>query len=490
VKRAFSWKACPLDREERRHKTAGILQERKTMNKIHDYDVVVVGSGAGGAIVEKALAQTKKTAWVDKGPFGGTCLNVGCIPSKMMIFPADRIMEIRESWKLGIDADITGVNFKTIMERMRHTIRGDRKDPVDIAGHIPNLDFYLGEASFVSDYTLRIGEKTIRGEKIYLASGARPLIPDIPGLEGSGYLTNETLIELEEKPESLVIIGGGYIACEFAHFFEAMGTTVTILQRGERLVKEEEPEISDLLQRKMSGRMAIHLSTEAVEVEKEDGGILVRGKKTQTGEIRDFQAQRALVAAGRLSNADVLKVANTGVEVNAEGYINVDDFFVTTKSNIWAFGDAIGRKMFRHAANEEADLVWHNSTHGGENRLNFDTIPHAVFSWPQIASVGKTEKEAKDHFDILVGMARYNDVAKGQAMLDTDSFVKVIVEKKTWRLLGCHIIGPYAPILIQEAVNAMASEGTVVPIIRGIHIHPSLSEVMQSAMGHLREPGG
>jgi mycothione reductase len=463
-------------------------QRNKGAGPMKKYDVVVVGSGAGGAIVEQALARDSKTAWVDKGPFGGTCLNVGCIPSKMMIFPADRIMEIRESWKLGIDAEAGGVDFKAIMDRMRHTIRADRRDPLEMAKHIPNLDFFPSEAFFESDYTLKVGKQAIRGEKIYLVSGARPLIPDIRGLAETEYLTNESLIELEEKPESLVIIGGGYIACEFAHFFEAMGTRVTILQRGERLAKEEEPEISDLLQRKMSARMNIHLSTEAVAVEKKSGEISVRGKNVKTGEIRDFLGQRILVAAGRLSNADILQVQNTGVETNPDGYIKVNDYFATTKDNIWAFGDAIGKKMFRHAANEEADLVWHNSTHEGKNRLNFDAVPHAVYTWPQIASVGKTEQEAKRHHEILVGVARYFDVAKGKAMVDTDSFAKIIVEKETWRLLGFHIIGPYADILIQEAVNAMSTEGSVIPIVRGIHIHPSLTELVQSAVGHLREP--
>lgn len=454
-----------------------------------NYDVIVVGSGAGGAVVEQALAHDKKTAWVDKGPFGGTCLNVGCIPSKLMIFPADRIMEIRESWKLGIDAEIKGVDFESIMERMRNTVRGHRKNPVAMAKKIPHLDFYMGEAFFESDYTLKIGTDLIKGEHIFLVSGARPLIPDIPGLEDVDYLTNESLMDLTKKPQSLIIIGGGYIACEFAHFFEAVGTSVTILQRGDRLVKEEEPEISDLLKKKMSGRMNISVAVEAVSVEKRADDVLVRGRHTHTGEISEFLAQWILVAAGRRSNADLLRVEKTGVEVDDRGYIKVDEYFATSKKNIWAYGDSIGKKMFRHAANEESDLVWHNSFHRGKNSLDFDTVPHAVFSWPQIASVGKTEAEAgKDH-DILVGLSRYRDVAKGQAMMDTDSFVKIIVEKETWRLLGFHIIGPFAPMLIQEAVNAMSMEGTVMPIVRGIHIHPALSEVVQSALGNLREPG-
>lgn len=454
-----------------------------------EYDVIVVGSGAGNAIVDEALAQGLEVALVDKGPLGGTCLNVGCIPSKMLIFPADRIMEIQEAAKHGVDAKIENVDFQSIMKNTREYVANAEKRMRESVKNAPRLDFYGAMGHFVEDYTMEIEEERIRGKKIYLVSGARPAIPAVKGIEDIDYLTNESVFMLEEKPESLIIIGGGYIAAEFAHFFAAMGTKVTILQRSKRLVKEEEPEICDLLKQKLQMRMTVQTDTEAVEAEKENGRCRVTARNEKTGERHEFFAERVLVGSGRKSNADLLKTENTGVMTDKRGYIKVDDHFQTSKKNIWAFGDAIGKKMFRHAANAQAEIVWHNSMHQGEEKLDFDTVPHAVYTWPPIASVGLVEAEAKKLFDVMVGISHYGDVAKGIAMKDDRSFVKAVIEKGTWRILGFHIIGPYAPILIQEVVDAMSSGGgTVMPIVSGMRIHPSLPEVIHDTLSNLKEP--
>jgi len=349
------------------------------------------------------------------------------------------------------------------------------------------LDFYDGLGSFADDYTLEVEGERIKGRKIFITSGARPLIPPIKGIENVDYLTNENVLDLTRKPESLIIIGGGYIAAEFGHFFASMGTKVTILQRAGRLVRDEEPEVSELLKTKMGKRMDIFTSTEAREVKrgKEEMKVITRDKVS--GEEREFSAERILLAAGRKSNADLLKVEKTGVKVDQRGYIAVNDYLETSKVNIWAFGDAIGKKMFRHSANREADLVWHNAIHGERNKVDYDKVPHAVFSYPQVASVGLGEEEARKNHDILVGKAKYSEVAKGEAMMEEDSFAKIIIEKNSGRILGFHVIGPYAPILIQEVINAMSIDGTVRPIINGMHIHPALPEVIQSTLGNLQE---
>ena len=452
-----------------------------------NYDVIVIGSGAGSGIVDNALSHGLKVALIDRGPLGGTCLNVGCIPSKMLIFPADRIVEIQEAQKLGIKAEIKDIDFHWVMERTREYVEKNRSAIQTNITKNQGLDYYPETGQFVDDYTMQVGKQKIKGEKIFIVSGARPLIPLIKGIEEIDYLTNDTLFALEEKPKSLIIIGGGYIAAEFAHFFSAMGTNITIIQRGERLLKEEEPEISDLLERKLKKRMDIHANTEAIEAGKMDTGCTITARDKKSGETVKFHGERVLVAAGRKSNADLLKVENTGVETDEKGYIKVDDFFETSKKNIWAFGDAQGRKMFRHAANREADIVWHNSMHKGQEKLNFLAVPHAVFTYPPIASVGMSEAEAKKEHKILVGKSFYSEVAKGVAMREDESFAKAVIEKGTWRILGFHIIGPYAPILIQEVVDAMATAGTVMPIIGGIRIHPALPEVIIDTLRNLKE---
>ncbi len=452
------------------------------------YDVVVIGSGAGGLIVEQAMAQGLRVAWVDKGPLGGTCLNVGCIPSKMVIFPADRIMEIREAGKLGIKAEITEIDFEGILERTRKSIAHEREHMRDSIYGNRDLDFYEDTGRFVGNHTMEVSGLKIKGRNIYIASGARPLIPPVKGLENVDYLTNDNVFDLEKKPESILIIGGGYIAVEFGHFFSAMGTKVTIVQRGERLVKEEEPEISDLLKKEMQKRMEIHTGTEVLEARQEGGLCRIVGRAKETGEPREFTGERVLICAGRTSNADLLEVESTGVDTDDRGYIVVNDYYETTKKRIWAFGDAIGKRMFRHSANQEALLAWENSTNGKKGTIDYHTVPHAVFTYPEIASVGLREAEAKAEYDgVLVGTARYRDVARGEAMQEDGAFAKMILQKGTGKILGCHIIGPQASILLQEVINAMTSGEHLSPIIRGMHIHPALTELIHATLRHLHE---
>jgi len=451
------------------------------------FDVIVIGSGSGGEIVNAALGQGFSVAWVDKGPLGGTCLNVGCIPSKMLIYPADRIVEIQEAEKLGIRAEIKDVDFGAIMKHMKEPIRESHEHMQQGLQDIDNFQYFKGEGHFISDYTIEINGEQIQGEKIFIGSGARPFIPPIKGIDQIDYLTNETVLELTKKPESLIIIGGGYIAVEFAHFFAAMGVKVTILERGNRLIKNSEPEISDLLKIQMDKRMKIVTNIEIQEVTKDGNKSTIIVKDKTSGNEKSLTAEKILIATGRKSNADLLKVENTGVETDNRGYIIVNEFLETSKKNIWAFGDAIGKYMFKHVANEEAIIAWNNSAHDHKTPMNYSAVPFAVFTYPQIAAVGLTEEEAKKNHQILVGKAHYSDVAKGDAMVELDGFSKAIVDKKSGKILGFHIIGPYAPILIQEVVNAMALGGQIGLIGQGMHIHPALPELILRTLGNLSE---
>ena len=470
-------------------------------NEGRHYDLIVVGSGSGATIVDNALYQGMQVAWVDKGPLGGTCLNVGCIPSKILIFPADRVMQIREAEKLGVDAEITGIDFEAIMARMRRMVSQSRNHIREGLHRAPNLDFYEVEGHFLAPeerdrdgHLLEVGGEVISAQNVVVASGARPLIPPIQGLDEVPYLTNENVLDLRERPESLTIIGGGYISVEYAHFFSAMGTRVTIMQRNDRLVPDEEPEISELLEKKLSERMDVYSHTEAVEVAQVQDGIRVVGRDRQNDQRREVVTAEVMVAAGRRSNADLLRVENAGIATDERGYIKVNEYLETDVENVWALGDATGRHMFKHVANREASIVWHNFAHDHKVAMDYGVVPHAVFSHPQIASVGMTEAEAAAEHDLLVGEARYLDVVKGQAMMETDGFAKAIVQRGSsqshgaGKILGFHIIGPHAPILIQEVVNAMADEAPPGAVGRGMHIHPALPEVVVSALYNLREP--
>ena len=454
-----------------------------------EYNAIVIGSGCGMNIVESALDHGMSVALVDRGPLGGTCLNLGCIPSKMLIYAADRIVEIQEARKLGISAGVVDIDFSFMMERMRRSVRDSRDE---IRSGIPlseKLDFYEGEGHFVSDYTMEVNGETIKGDKIFIASGSSVLIPPIRGLDGIDYLTNESVLQLREKPASLIIIGGGYIAVEYGHFFAAIGTKVTIVEMADRLLLTEEPEISALLEEEMSRRMDIHTNALAEEVRKSGDTVTVVARDRETGAEQEFSAQSIMVAVGRKSNADVLKVENTGVELDEKGFIKTNDYLDTSKKNIWAVGDANGRYMFTHVSNREAAIAAHNALHNTRLKMGYSAIPHAVFSHPQIASVGLGEEAARKGHKVLIGRARYFDVAQGEAMMEETGFARAIVDKDTEKILGFHIIGPYAATLIQEVINAMASGGNVAEISAGLHIHPALPELIIRTLGNLEEPG-
>jgi dihydrolipoamide dehydrogenase len=437
--------------------------------------------------VEQALMHGMKTALVNAGPLGGTCLNVGCIPSKMIIYPADRIMEIQEAKKLGIDATINSIDVKSIMDRMHGLIEESQHHMKGI-NDIENLDYYGVEGYFEDDYILNVGGEKITANKIFIGTGARPTIPPIKGIETIDYLTNETVFNLKDMPKSIIIVGGGYIAVEFAHFFSAMGTVVTILQRNKRLVVQEEPEISETLKNELEKRLTVITGMEVKEISNEGSIVNVKAIDTQKKNERSFKAEKILIAIGRTSNADRLKVDNTGVHLDENGYIKVNDYLETSKKNIWAFGDATGRHMFKHVANEEAWIAWKNAISKEKISLNYDAVPSAIFTYPQIASVGMTEQEAQKHHEILIGYANYEQVAKGEAMVEKSGFSKAIIEKESHKILGFHIIGPYAPILIQEVINAMTLGGRIGYIGSGMHIHPALPELILHTLGNLHPP--
>jgi dihydrolipoamide dehydrogenase len=453
-----------------------------------EYDVIVIGSGSGMIIVSEAMDHGARVALVDKGPrLGGTCLNYGCIPSKMLIHSADRIMEIRKARELGINVKVENVDFNAIMTRMRESIDGGEREVREGIQQLSGLDFYEGEGYFVEDYVLEINGERIKGDRIFIASGSRPFIPPIKGLDTIDFLTNESVLELKEKPESIIIIGGGYIGVEYAHFFDAMGTSVTVIEMADRLVLSEEPEIAAVLLEELRKRMTISLNTRVVEVGKTEDGIKVIAEDGSDGKQTEFTAKTVMVAIGRMSNADLLKVEQTGVEVDKKGFIEVDEYFETSKKNIFAVGDANGKQMFTHTANREASLAIDNALHESKDKIDRGTVPHAVYSYPPIASVGMMEKEAGDEHRIVVSKTHYYEVAKGEAMLEKEGFAKAVVDRDRGTILGFHIIGPHAPVLIQEVINAMTSGGHLPEINEGIHIHPALSELIPVTLNGIEE---
>lgn len=454
---------------------------------MEEFDLIAIGSGAGLRVASKAAVRGMRVALVSLGPLGGTCLNTGCIPSKILIQPADVVRSIQTADRLGIDAKLEGVDFPFIMNRMRSYVSEKRKLLEEMVESSTDIILFKEAAVFTGDLTLEVGGRIITAPRIIIGTGASPMVPPISGLTEAGYLDNISLLAMEKLPKDLVIIGGGYIGCEYAHFFSAMGSRVIILGRSPEILDAEEPEISSTVRKALSRYMEVHTGQDVVSVYLEDGIKIVSAKSRLDGTVRKFEAEEVLVAVGRRPNTDFLKPETTGVKTNAHGWIQVNEYLETTKQGIWAIGDATGRNMFRHTANYEADLVVRN-IFDGRQKADFHAVPHAVFTYPEVAAVGMKEAEARDlGLKIMVGMARYSETAMGAAMAEEDSMVKAIVEDGTRRILGCSVAGPEAASLIQQIVFLMNTDHQdMMPMVRSQIIHPTLSEALIRAFAKLR----
>ncbi|MGM0404728.1 MAG: dihydrolipoyl dehydrogenase [Thermoplasmatota archaeon] len=452
-----------------------------------EYDIIGIGSGSVTSVVTQALSRddSLSVAVVEKDAPGGICLTRGCIPSKMILYPAELIGHIKESSKFGIDVDVKNIDFKRVMKRMRDHVDEQSKNIGNSLKQSEDLDFYHTTGEFIDDYILKVDDNKIKGKKIIIGAGSEPLIPPIEGLEKSGYITSEGLLHLKELPERIVIVGGGYIAAEYGYFLSMMGSDVTIIGRNEQFVPGEEPEVSDVLQKKLSEQMKIYTGHEAVKV-KRKGDVRLVVAEDKSGERKGFKCDEILVAAGRKSNSEYLKPERSGIDTDDRGWIKVNKKMETSKDNIWALGDATGKYMFKHVANKEAEIVYYNAFTQRKREMDYHAVPHAIFTYPELASVGMVEEEADKKHDILVGYYPYGDTGKGMAMMAEDYFIKVIVEKDTYRILGAHIVGPQASTLIQEIINLMYTQDqSANPIFRGMHIHPALSEVVERAFYNL-----
>lgn len=452
------------------------------------YDLVIIGTGSGNSIITPDF-DGQRIAIIEKGVFGGTCLNRGCIPSKMFVYAADVIEQARHSAKLGVDLSVDGVRWGDIVERVFGRI-----DPIAAGGEdyregLEHVDVIKGHARFTGPKTLRVQDADgttsheLTGDQIVIATGARPMIPDIAGIDSVGLHTSDSIMRLPEVPDRLVILGGGYIATEMAHVFEAMGSKVTLLVRGPRLLRREDEEVGLRFTEVFGERCELVFGASVDLIERLPSGEL-RFEVGVSGEEIEVFADELLVATGREPTTEDLDLFNAGVECHG-GYVTTDEHMRTNVPGIWALGDVTNPEQLKHTANAEAKVVAHNIAHPDDLRaVDLWPIPHAVFSHPQVASVGKTEEELRgDGQDYLVGRRDHAGTAYGWAMEDTTGFAKVLVDPETRRLLGAHIIGPQASTLIHQLIQGMKFGQTVDELATGfLYIHPALSELVENAL--------
>lgn len=444
------------------------------------YDCIVIGSGAGLNVASAAAdGWNWKVAVMEDGPLGGTCLNRGCIPSKIIIHAADVAEEIRGSERYGIRAKIEYVDFAKVTGRATSYVDHDSRQMEDGLRRHPRIDLYKTRGEFIDAKTLRIGSDTIRSDKILIAAGARPTIPPIEGLKETDHITSTEALRLTKQPRSMIILGGGYIAAELGHFYGALGTEVTIVERGTSLLSRDDADISRTFTDLFSKKYRILLGQTATRVEQASDGMKVVYLEGPNGKRR-VEGDALLVAVGITPNSDTLNLQDAGVKTNERGHIEVNEYMETSVPGIWALGDIVGKAPFRHAANYESEHVIANLRGSHKHAVDYSVMPHAIFSSPQVAGVGLTEQEAKEKgVSYDVRRFHYRQTAMGKALEEEHGFVKYLVDPGEDTIIGCHVVGPHASILIHEVVVVMRAGGSASMIRNAIHVHPALSEVLQ-----------
>ena len=458
---------------------------------MNEVDFLVIGTGSGLDVANAAANRGQTVAVVEKGPLGGTCLNRGCIPSKMLLYHADVLETIERADAFHIDAEVADVEFSEIVREVNEDVASDSESIRRGLRSSSQHDLYEGEGRFVDERTIEIvsGDDEgarIRAETVLIAAGTRPSIPDIDGIEDVGYLTSTEALQLETPPDHLVIVGGGYIAAELGHFFGTFGSDVTIVGRRPNLLPEADAEVAEAFTDRYADRFTVHTGHAATTASETNGTVTVEARPYEYGDglVRNGDAVTAtgdelLVAAGRTPNTDLLDLDAAGVETDDRGFVETDEYLRTTADGVWALGDIVGEYLLKHSANHEAQAVARNLFGDDLTPVDYTAMPFAVFASPEVAGVGARERELRAAGrEYAIRTYRYDQTARGSAM-KADGLLKTIIDLDG-EILGCHIMGPEASNLIQEVVIAMKSgSGTVQDIRESVHIHPALSEVVQ-----------
>ncbi|MCI0557975.1 MAG: dihydrolipoyl dehydrogenase [Nitrososphaera sp.] len=452
---------------------------------MQEFDLIVIGSGSGLDVANAAAERGMKVAIIEKSRMGGTCLNRGCIPSKLLIHSADVAETIATAGTFGIRVNGFSVDFEAIVNRSNRIIDSDSDGIRDAFSRIENPKLFPREGRFSSSKTILVDGETIKADKVLVASGTRPTVPRIDGLQGSGFITSDEALRLKKQPRVLTIIGGGYIAAELAHFFGALGTMINMVQRRNALLPNEDEEVAAKFTELFAKKYSVYLGYDTKSVSKKGDSFIVNASNS-SGKVVQLESDQLLVAAGRMPNSDTLDLAKTGVETDEHGFIKVDQYLETTAKGIFALGDAVGRFLFKHSANHEAQYAFNNIVNDKQKApVDYTAMPHAIFSSPQVAGVGYTEQQLKKEKIVYEkAVYQYINTAMGEAIEDREGFVKFLAAKDG-KILGCHIIGAHASILIHEVLVAMRLGADVHGIARTVHIHPALSEVVSRAASSL-----
>lgn len=458
------------------------------MNSVEEFDFSIIGSGGGVKVALPAAARGLKTALIERDACGGTCLNRGCIPSKMLIYPCEQVMRIRRAAGLNIcGARDAAIDFKALVQRTSKTVDAMSAGLENKFGSTDNLELIKGSAKFVDNRTISVNGRLLTSPLIIIATGSRPMIPDIPGLAETPFMTSREALRCEKLPRSMLVIGGGYIAVELGFVYATAGSDVTFLVRS-KMLRKEDPEISAEFAREFSQH---HKVLEGLDIQSVDhvSGEFTVNVLDAAGKHMKLKAEALLVAAGVVPETADLALENTGIETTDDGYIIVDDYMESTVPGVYAIGDVAGKHLFRHTVNYEGEYLEKILLSGMPRiPLDYGPVPHAVYSSPEVAGVGLTEPEAlAAGYECVTGTALYADSNPGGARGLKHGICKLIFERGSRLLLGAHICGEEAAAMVHMLIVAIKNRATLDDLRDIIVIHPALPEVVRDAWRNVRD---
>jgi pyruvate/2-oxoglutarate dehydrogenase complex dihydrolipoamide dehydrogenase (E3) component len=442
-----------------------------------NYDAIIIGSGQAGNPLAFALADHGWTvALIEKSNLGGTCINTGCTPTKTMVHRAQVAHYARNAARWGVLAREVDVDLPKIIAQKNQVVQGSRNSQQRNIDQRPNIRLYRGKAQFAGPHQIRVGEERLESQRIFINTGGRAAIPPIQGLDTVRYLTNESIMELTELPEHLVILGGGYIGLEFGQMFARFGSRVTVVHSSGQIVPREDPEVSAELQKALESE-GVHflLSARTTRVETINRAIALTIE--QGGGSSTVSGSHLLVATGRRPNTDDLALDKAGIETNNDGSIRVNSKLETNIPGVWALGDVKGGPAFTHISYNDFQIVYGNLIEGKNLTIDRRIVPYCVFTDPQLGGVGLTEKEARAQgYQLKIGKVPMSWVARARERDETAGLMKLIVDASNDRILGATILSTDGGETVHVLYTLMLADLPYTLLKGAVYIHPTLAE--------------
>ena len=451
------------------------------------YDAIVIGTGqAGPALAGRMSSEGLEVAVIERDRMGGTCVNVGCIPTKALVASARAAHVARRAADFGVVVDgPVRVDFERVMARMREISGQSNRGVTRWIEAMENVDLIRGDARLTAPQEVEVGGRRLTAERVFLNVGGRPAVPALEGIDQVEPLTSSGMLALGELPEHLIVVGGSYIGLEFGQMFRRFGSRVTVVEKGPRLISRDDPDVSEAVREILEKEgVAVHCDAECLAVRPDADGVAVQ--VDCSGESREVAGSHLLVATGRRPNTDGLGLEDAGVEVDERGYVRVDEQLRTSVPGIWALGDCNGRGAFTHTSYNDYEIVAANLFDDDPRRVSDRILCYGLFIDPPLGRVGMTEAQARaSGRNVLIGKWPMSNVGRARERSETDGFLKVLVDADSREILGGAFLGVNGDEAIHVLLDVMAAKAPYTAISRAVHIHPTVAELIPTTLQNL-----